>query len=745
MGLPIRISDIGGTGSLHWDGTDFGLHGLQFKNMLDSDTGVAGDGSTADASDIQAVFNDESIEAFYFPPATYRIDQRILIFDGPSNRTNPNMIVVLHPNAIFDTSQDEVDSDMIQVQSMGEADNLGVFVWSGGTYNMAGMPNDAGGQIMREYGFRQPGTSEVHDAIRVNNCYFSRVRIEDMRIFTKQDAHLYDPRDPKRQHWLGDYTRGYRSGGGTGIAVNSGPGIVEILNNMIVGTVDSAIYPSGQGNTRTTPATAMRIHGNRFFWCSAGTNIKASATAVVTNEYYYGTWRGPNIGIQPTTTGGVGGKYVFFGDIQGFKVGDTECQMGEHVVFDGLSMRECGEFDFDDSLFGCHFRWDAQPVNGDRLQDITVNAVDLLQGTDVTCGADLNAWADSVRDTINAGRLTSGWVCTYYVETGTPDTYHFGFTSIASITGDRWGDQPTFNVDDGAGGAEAGTYVLPNWNDDGNNKVGYIYSDNGLLLGVSISGSQKCEFRNISLHRSELYQADRPDVRMEATRIYGIDDANTPSDVGDLPCEDLLIDGLYLLGDIELGGEVSIAGVANPDRTIYRNIVWGEGADLQAPTLLGAGSFCDYSSEKRRSKLAADEDRTSTTTLDGTTETALSLPVRAVAEYRIYGQLFMTGGTVGDARFGWTTPGTPTGYYNIHGPVGASGATGATRHEARLWTENQTGFGLQADPLESLFTIEGTFSTTADGNLILQFAQDVSDATTCTMLAGSWIALERIG
>ncbi|MFJ3834436.1 hypothetical protein ACIPY6_02845 [Streptomyces sp. NPDC090054] len=144
----------------------------------------------------------------------------------------------------------------------------------------------------------------------------------------------------------------------------------------------------------------------------------------------------------------------------------------------------------------------------------------------------------------------------------------------------------------------------------------------------------------------------------------------------------------------------------------------------------------------------ADESRTSTTT--NTNDLHLLVPVAANATYLATGLLLYSARTDTDIRIGWTGPSGAVFDWIIHAQ--SQDGTGGVA-SAGIVVDRQSiaggGFPLGGFAAENTTIMTGTLSgrlvtSATAGNLQLNWAQRISNATSSIMRAGSWILLERV-
>lgn len=132
-------------------------------------------------------------------------------------------------------------------------------------------------------------------------------------------------------------------------------------------------------------------------------------------------------------------------------------------------------------------------------------------------------------------------------------------------------------------------------------------------------------------------------------------------------------------------------------------------------------------------------------------DTYLKMPVEAGAKYRLETFLTHDAGTTGDFRWGFGYPSgtvgfqtSGAGFFFIH-PASADTAQEPVFQEwtitdAGVVAGGETGAGAWRPVLARTMFIAG-----GDGDVVLRWAQNVSEAATCTLGAGSYLELWRVG
>jgi len=123
----------------------------------------------------------------------------------------------------------------------------------------------------------------------------------------------------------------------------------------------------------------------------------------------------------------------------------------------------------------------------------------------------------------------------------------------------------------------------------------------------------------------------------------------------------------------------------------------------------------------------------------------LTLPVAANAIYHVSCAFIVSGPTGGDWKYTWAFPAGATGQQFGHGPAVAVTTVRATEIHARS-SPIATSLGYGTDGSEnSLIRIEVWLTTSATaGNLALTWSQLVSNASSTTVRAGSWMTAYRV-
>lgn len=150
-----------------------------------------------------------------------------------------------------------------------------------------------------------------------------------------------------------------------------------------------------------------------------------------------------------------------------------------------------------------------------------------------------------------------------------------------------------------------------------------------------------------------------------------------------------------------------------------------------------------FTPNKQRKLLTTNETRTSTTSL--TSSTTFTFPVKANMSYTFRGVLFMTGASAGDIRLQWIGPAGCSILWANFGNTGPAAGASLTDYN----NVSQAGGVPRSINLDVSITNackpDGVIVTAATaGNLVLQWAQDVSNATASQLVAGSYIEVERL-
>lgn len=155
--------------------------------------------------------------------------------------------------------------------------------------------------------------------------------------------------------------------------------------------------------------------------------------------------------------------------------------------------------------------------------------------------------------------------------------------------------------------------------------------------------------------------------------------------------------------------------------------------------------------QKLHARKPADETVTSSTTLQNDDHLVLALSANATYEFEAFLFTIETGGDfVGDIKTAFAFPAGATVHLVGAGPHPTSFTTGTSSVTEWLARPTQTssptqtltygvGSGQTALWMKGVIVVSATA-----GDLQLQWAQNVSDATGITVKAGSWIAAERI-
>lgn len=123
----------------------------------------------------------------------------------------------------------------------------------------------------------------------------------------------------------------------------------------------------------------------------------------------------------------------------------------------------------------------------------------------------------------------------------------------------------------------------------------------------------------------------------------------------------------------------------------------------------------------------------------------LTLPVAANAIYHVSCAFIVSGPTGGDWKYTWTFPAGATGQQFGHGPAVAVTTVRATEIHARS-ASIATSLGYGTDGVEnSLIRTEVWLATSGTaGNFALTWSQLVSNASSTTVRAGSWMTAYRV-
>lgn len=144
-----------------------------------------------------------------------------------------------------------------------------------------------------------------------------------------------------------------------------------------------------------------------------------------------------------------------------------------------------------------------------------------------------------------------------------------------------------------------------------------------------------------------------------------------------------------------------------------------------------------------RAYKSASEPLTSSTVLQS--DDALTFSVEAAATYLLtgwveYTQNIATGATGGIVA-GFAIPASSTFEWSSHG---TAGNTSATTYDTVVATSTGTRTLASNGGVSMSFAPMGRLTTVGAGTLVLQWAQVSSSATTLSVLAGSWLRLERV-
>lgn len=149
----------------------------------------------------------------------------------------------------------------------------------------------------------------------------------------------------------------------------------------------------------------------------------------------------------------------------------------------------------------------------------------------------------------------------------------------------------------------------------------------------------------------------------------------------------------------------------------------------------------------RIARATADTTKTSSTAFADATGLLLSLAANAV--YALDAYIAYVAGDTGDLKCAWTVPASTTGHWAGWGlGVGATSSVGVAngaRPDA-FGDANFLSFGGSTVLSGQLACYPRGYVVTAGtaGNLQFRFAQNVSNATSTVIKAGSWMRLTRI-
>lgn len=144
-------------------------------------------------------------------------------------------------------------------------------------------------------------------------------------------------------------------------------------------------------------------------------------------------------------------------------------------------------------------------------------------------------------------------------------------------------------------------------------------------------------------------------------------------------------------------------------------------------------------------------DQTVTNSTVMVNDTDMFFTVVSGATYVIDSYLQWVGNDTGDIKFGFTFPTPSTLHFGIFGPddtattFSAGGTRGTSEWFARnAQTTSPSGFiqvSGSTSPLVGI--IKGGFVCNTGGTLQLQWAQNVANATSTLLKAGSWMSIKR--
>ncbi|MFZ3494631.1 hypothetical protein ACODT5_15630 [Streptomyces sp. 5.8] len=145
---------------------------------------------------------------------------------------------------------------------------------------------------------------------------------------------------------------------------------------------------------------------------------------------------------------------------------------------------------------------------------------------------------------------------------------------------------------------------------------------------------------------------------------------------------------------------------------------------------------------------SADQPVTSSTT--NANDNALLVPVESFAKYILSGMLLYSARSDADIKIGWTVPSSATLDWIAHAQI-QGGTTGIASSGIVVDRQIQgnTAFPLGGAAAENATYMTATLSgrlvtSSAAGDLQLNWAQITSNATPSIMRAGSWLLLTRV-
>lgn len=143
----------------------------------------------------------------------------------------------------------------------------------------------------------------------------------------------------------------------------------------------------------------------------------------------------------------------------------------------------------------------------------------------------------------------------------------------------------------------------------------------------------------------------------------------------------------------------------------------------------------------------ATTDRASTTTV--TADPELVIAVEANAEYILTGYLRISGTTTPKMDIQISVPSGTTGGYSCTrlstSATADSGDANEVRTSTRITFDTETTFNTISTTAHQVLQISGRVIVGGTaGNLSIDWAQNVSNATACSMHSDSWISLRRV-
>lgn len=199
---------------------------------------------------------------------------------------------------------------------------------------------------------------------------------------------------------------------------------------------------------------------------------------------------------------------------------------------------------------------------------------------------------------------------------------------------------------------------------------------------------------------------------------------------------------LTVSSDLSVDGDLNVGGITTVDDLTVTG-------DLNAPvissnlTVSGDFSVIGVGGIQRRYKATAT-NRASTTTVTDDPDLTIPLIANAVYHFKFFGIVGSL--AAADAKFRWSFPTGATGLRHALGPDSSSTSRDSTTMRTGIHQlSTEVSYGLSSNVNYTGILEEGTITTSATaGNLAVQWAQSVSNATAAVLAEGSYLEVVRI-